>query len=69
LYGTLPGGRAIYVEVKTKDTIDKWNARRRFQHAWLLREKLLGAFTATVCTWEDLLGELTAEHIYPHAKR
>lgn len=69
LYGTLPGGRAIYVEVKTKDTINKWDARRRFQQAWLLREKMLGAFTATVTSWEELQGLLNAEHIYPHMKR
>jgi hypothetical protein len=68
LYGTLPGGRAIYVEVKTPETINKWDARRRFQQAWLLQEKMLGAFTATVCSWEDLQGYLNAEHITPGMK-
>lgn len=68
LYGTLPGGRAIYVEVKTKETINKQDSRRKFQDAWLDREARMGAFTAVVVSWEDLLIELLAQQIYPQSK-
>lgn len=44
LYGTLPGGRAIYVETKAPKG-SKNNLRARIQKAWLAREAKLGAFT------------------------
>lgn len=62
LYGTLPGGRAIYVEVKTPDTINRLaDATRKNQDAWLAREARLGAFTAVVCSYEDLEKLLSTE--------
>lgn len=68
LYGTLPGGRAIYVEVKTPDTILFPDKRRKYQNAWLERERALGAFTAVVCSYEYLVGLLMKEKIYPQSK-
>lgn len=68
LYGTLPGGRAIYVELKTPDTIKKKTARRKYQEAWLMREARLGAFTAVTASWDDLLLQLLGEQIYPQWK-
>lgn len=65
LYGTLPGGRAIYVELKTKESIGKMDARRKYQEAWLAREARLGAFTAIVADWESLQNALLAQRIYP----
>lgn len=69
LYGTLPGGRAIYVEVKTPDTINDVNAiTRRHQDAWLAREARLGAFTAVVDSYAMLERLLMSAEIYPQKK-
>lgn len=65
LFGTLPGGRAIYVEVKTPATINVMDKRRKYQDAWLKVEAKQGAFTFVTASWQDLLIELIANGIYP----
>lgn len=65
LFGTLPGGRAMYVEVKTPATIKVMNKRRKYQDAWLASEEKQGAFTAVIASWPDLLIALMGEGIYP----
>lgn len=68
LYGTLPGGRAIYVEVKTPDTIGINTPTRSNQDAWLAREARLGAFTAVVDSYAMLERLLMTEDIYPQKR-
>lgn len=64
LYGTLPGGRAIYVEVKTPETIGHVSdPTRKNQDAWLAREARLGAFTAVVDSYAMLEKLLMSEGI------
>lgn len=55
LFGTLPGGYAVYFEVKTPDTIKKRNARRRLQEAWLKIEQKQGACGGVVASSEEAL--------------
>lgn len=44
LFGTLPGGRAFYIEVKTPKTMGVRSARRKGQELWQEREKEAGAW-------------------------
>lgn len=55
LFGTLPGGYAVFFEVKTPETADKMDARRKAQEAWLSREARLGACTGVVWSVEMAL--------------
>lgn len=56
LFGTLPGGYAVFLEVKTEETSMKMTARRRAQEAWLAREAKLGACTGVVWNAPMALG-------------
>lgn len=55
LYGTLPGGYAVYFEVKTPRTIALMDIRRKLQDIWLRREENLGACTGVVASKEEAL--------------
>lgn len=66
LYGTLPGGRAIYIELKTPKSIDKKNNRTIFQGAWLNWESSQGALAFVCCSVEEIDLMLAAANIYPH---
>ena len=54
-FGTLPGGLAVYLEIKKPDTLNKRSARRALQDAWLAREAGLGAITGVVASVEQAL--------------
>lgn len=66
-YGTLPGGRAIYIEVKVPGARTK-RERLIYQLAWLKREELLGAVAVMVTSYTELKNMLALKNIYPHAK-
>lgn len=65
LYGTLPGGRAIYIELKTPERKNQMSMRRLCQKRWLDRERKLGAATFFVSGWDELKKELEDAGIYP----
>lgn len=66
LYGTLPGGRAVYFELKTPDGAKRKGGRAAYQKAWLAREEKMGALTGVVMTYADVRSRLHAAGIYPH---
>ena len=68
LYGTLPGGRAVYIEMKTPDTRWQKSQRSLFQHAWLDRERKLGALVMVADSYEEIAGVFKAAGIYPHGQ-
>jgi len=55
LYGTLPGGYAVYFEVKTQRTVGLTDVRRKLQDIWLRREEKLGACTGVVASPQEAL--------------
>ena len=57
LYGTLPGGRAIFVEVKAPGKKPRPN-----QLAWLEHEREMGALAVWVSSWEELLSVLDVDN-------
>jgi hypothetical protein len=69
LYGTLPGGRAIYIELKTPKTIDKKNNRAIFQGMWLQHEASQGALAFVASSIEVIEAALKSAGIYPHGQK
>lgn len=69
LYGTLPGGRACYFELKTPEGAKRRDSRSVYQKAWLRREARMGALTAVVSSYEDVFAVLWAAQIYPHDRK
>lgn len=66
LYGTLPGGRAIYIELKTPKSIDKKNNRTIFQGMFLNWEASQGALAFVASSVEAIDAVLHSAGIYPH---
>lgn len=56
LYGTLPGGRAVYVEVKMPG-----KKGRPEQVHWLEAEAKMGAVAVLVTSWDELQQILSTE--------
>lgn len=69
LYGTLPGGRAIYIEVKKPQTKGLQTDRAVTQRAWLDRERALGAVAIVASSYEEVLTAVNAAGIYPHGQK
>ena len=68
LYGTLPGGRAVYIELKTPETVKQKSGRATYQYAWLERERKLGALTMLISSFEELVYMFTAAGVIPIVK-
>ena len=66
LYGTLPGGRAVYIELKTPDSMGKKNNRMIFQGIWLQHEANQGALAFVASSVEAIDAMLASAKIYPH---
>lgn len=64
LYGTLPGGRALYIETKAPDAKTA-KGRMSYQLAWLRRERDLGAIAVSVTSYDELLGMLAYQGFFP----
>jgi len=69
LYGTLPGGRAVYIELKTPKSIGKRNNRTIFQGMWLQHEASQGALAFVASSIESVDAVLNANGIYPHGQK
>lgn len=54
LFGTLPGGRAFFFEVKTPTTINQETKQKIIQRRWMETEAKAGALTGFVCSVEDV---------------
>ena len=69
LYGTLPGGRAVYFELKTPEGSKRKSGRAAYQKSWLAREEKMGALTGVVAMYAEVQLKLESAGIYPHRQK